>query len=159
MNTAAVQKNMVDAIALKKTEFDTNEAVEGALWVSIESAQQDGSDFTELQKRHKAVVKVLNGIAKYFDKYTEPTNDPAALSSDATSASSTALDQRETAAFVGDTAMDLRPAALRGYRAMFTEALPPPKQTNKKTPSRHASAALLFPSSFVFPVWSDRVVV
>ena len=81
MNTAAVQKNMVDAIALKKTEFDTNEAVEAALWVSIESAQQDGSDFTELQKRHKAVVKVLNGIVKYFDKYTEPTNDPAALSS------------------------------------------------------------------------------
>jgi hypothetical protein len=40
MNTAAVQKNMVDAIALKKTEFDTNEAVEAALWVSIESAQQ-----------------------------------------------------------------------------------------------------------------------
>jgi hypothetical protein len=31
MNTAAVQKNMVDAIVLKKTEFDTNEAVEAAL--------------------------------------------------------------------------------------------------------------------------------
>ena len=60
MNTAAVQKNMVDAIVLKKTEFDTNEAVEAALWVSIESAQQDGSDFTQLQKRHKAVVKVRN---------------------------------------------------------------------------------------------------
>ena len=56
MNTAAVQKNMADAIVLKKTEFDTNEAVEAALWVSIESAQQDGSDFTQLQKRDKAVV-------------------------------------------------------------------------------------------------------
>jgi hypothetical protein len=66
MNTASVQKGMVEAIALKKTEFDTNEAVEAALWVSIESARQDGRDFTQLQKRHKAVVKVMNGIVKYF---------------------------------------------------------------------------------------------
>ena len=44
MNTAAVQKNMADAIVLKKTEFDTNEAVEAALWVSIESARQDGRE-------------------------------------------------------------------------------------------------------------------
>ena len=104
---------MVDAIALKKTEFDTNEAVEAALWVSIESARQDGRDFTQLQKRHKAVVKVMNGIVKYFAKYTEPTNDPAVLSSDATATSSTAPAQarRETATLVGDTAMDLRPAA------------------------------------------------
>jgi hypothetical protein len=33
MNTAAVQKNMVDAIVLKKTEFDQIEAVEAALWL------------------------------------------------------------------------------------------------------------------------------
>ena len=70
MNTAAVQKNMVDAIVLKKTEFDQIEAVEAALWLSTESAQQDGSDFTQLQKRHKAVVQAVNGIAKYFDNYT-----------------------------------------------------------------------------------------
>jgi hypothetical protein len=94
-------------------------------------------------------VKVLNGIVKYFDKYTEPTNDPAALSSDATSASSTALDQRETAAFVGDTAMDLRPAALRGYRAMFTEALPPPnKQKNKKNAQSPCQRCAAVPKLF-----------
>jgi hypothetical protein len=34
MNTAAVQKNMADAIVLKKTEFDQTEAVEAAPWLS-----------------------------------------------------------------------------------------------------------------------------
>ena len=69
MNTAAVQKNMVDAIVLKKTEFDQIEAVEAALWLSIESAQQDGSDYLELQKSHKKSVKLMDGIATYFEKY------------------------------------------------------------------------------------------
>ena len=78
----------VDNINAKKASFGHFQMNEAALWLSITSAQQDGSDFTELQKRHKAVVKVLNGIVKYFAKYTEPTNDPAALSSDATSTSS-----------------------------------------------------------------------
>jgi Na+/phosphate symporter len=55
----------------------------------------------------------MNGIVKYFDNYTDPTNDPAALSSDATSTATTGIAQaqRETAA-LGDTAMDLRPTAL-----------------------------------------------
>jgi hypothetical protein len=35
MNRAAVQNNMVDAIVLKKTEFDQIETVEAALWLSI----------------------------------------------------------------------------------------------------------------------------
>ena len=62
--------------SIKKTEFDEIqiEVVEAALWLSTESAQQDGSDYKQLQKRHKEVVKVMNGIAKYFAKYTEPTN-------------------------------------------------------------------------------------
>jgi hypothetical protein len=47
MNTAAVQNNMVDAIVLKKSEFDQIEAVEAALWLSTESAQQDGSDYKQ----------------------------------------------------------------------------------------------------------------
>jgi hypothetical protein len=61
MNMAAVQNNMVDAVVLKKIEFDQIEAViEAALWLSIESAQQDGSDYKQLQKRHKGVVKAMN---------------------------------------------------------------------------------------------------
>jgi hypothetical protein len=112
MNTAAVQKHMVDAIVLKKTEFDQIEAVEAALWLSIESAQQDGSDYTQLQKRHKGVVKAVNGIAKYFDNYTDPTNDPAVLAADASATTSTGIDQaqRETAA-LGD-ATESRPTEL-----------------------------------------------
>jgi hypothetical protein len=27
-------------------------------------------------------VKVVNGIVKYFDNYTDPTNDPAVLAAD-----------------------------------------------------------------------------
>jgi hypothetical protein len=71
------------------------------------------SRFTQLQKRHKAVVKVMNGIVKYFDNYTDPTNDPAALAADASATTSTGINQtqRETAALV-DTAMELRPAEL-----------------------------------------------
>jgi hypothetical protein len=51
MNRAAVQNNMVEAIVLKKPEFDQIEAVEAALWLSIESAQQVGSDYTSNYKR------------------------------------------------------------------------------------------------------------
>jgi hypothetical protein len=80
---------MVDAIVLKKTEFDQIEAVEAALWLSIESAQQDGSDYTQLQKRHKGVVKVMNGIVKYFDNYTDPKNDPVVLAADASATTAT----------------------------------------------------------------------
>jgi hypothetical protein len=100
--------------SIKKTEFDQIqiEVVEAALWLSTESAQQDGSDYKQLQKRHKEVVKVRNGIAKYVDNYTGPTNDPAVLAAaaDASATTSTAIDQaqRGTAA-LGHTATESRP--------------------------------------------------
>jgi hypothetical protein len=87
--------------SIKKTEFDQIqiEVVEAALWLSTESAQQDGSDYKQLQKRHKEVVKVMNGIAKYFDNYTGPTNDPAVLAAaaDASATTSTVDGNRPSA--------------------------------------------------------------
>ena len=41
----------MQVIVLKKPEFDQIEAVEAALWLSIESAQQVGSDYTSHYKR------------------------------------------------------------------------------------------------------------
>jgi hypothetical protein len=113
MNTAAVQNNMVDAIVLKKTEFDQIKTVEATLWLSIESAQQDGSDYKQLQKRHKGVVKVVNGIVKYFDNYTDPTNDPTAVAADASATTTTTINQAQREpAMLCHAATESRPAEL-----------------------------------------------
>jgi hypothetical protein len=115
MNTAAVHNNVVDAIFLKKTEFDQIEAAEAALWLSIARAQQDGSDSRQLQKRHKGVVKMVNGITRYFDNYTDPTNDPTALAADASATTSTAIVQvqaQRAAAALGHTATAPPPTEL-----------------------------------------------
>jgi hypothetical protein len=63
MNTAA--KDVYYDVASMNTQkasfghFQTNEA---ALWLSIKSAQQDGSDYVELQKRHRESVKLMDGV-------------------------------------------------------------------------------------------------
>jgi hypothetical protein len=59
-----------------------------------ERPQQDGSDYLELQKKHKKSVKLMDGIVTYFEKYTEHTTDPTAISSGST-ATSTALGQAQ----------------------------------------------------------------
>jgi hypothetical protein len=61
----------VDNINAKKGPSDHFQTNEATLWLSIESAQQDGSDYLELQKSHKKSVKLMDGIATYFEKYTD----------------------------------------------------------------------------------------
>jgi hypothetical protein len=62
MNTAAKGVYYdVGSINAKKESlghFQTNEA---ALWLSTKSAQQDGSDYLELQKPHKKQVCEVDG--------------------------------------------------------------------------------------------------
>jgi hypothetical protein len=48
----------VDNINAKKESFGHFQTNEAALWLSIKSAQQDGSDYLELQKLHKESVKL-----------------------------------------------------------------------------------------------------
>jgi hypothetical protein len=77
MNTAAkgVYCDVDNINAKKAASFDHFQMNEAALWLSITSAQQDGSDYLELQKKHKKSVKLMDGLVTdtvtYFEKYTE----------------------------------------------------------------------------------------
>jgi hypothetical protein len=93
MNTAAkdVYYDM-DNINAKKHSFGHFQTNEAALWLSIKSAQQDGkmaattptTDYRlpettnyKRQKPHRGSVKLMDGIATYFEKHTEP--DPSSF--------------------------------------------------------------------------------
>ena len=64
LNTAAKDVYYYDVANTntKKASFGHFQTNEAALWLSIKSAQQDGSDYVELQKRHRESVKLMDGV-------------------------------------------------------------------------------------------------